>query len=216
MHQNQDGSFSLDGFPHAGSCEGRCGGAGKIQSDPGGTALALLPFLGSGQTHLVGKYQAQVTAGLKYLLSIQKENGDLRGNSRGNSGMYAHGQAAIVLCEAYKMTGDERLRDPAQRAIDFLVAAQHLSGGWRYAPARENPRQRPDTSVLGWQVTALHSARAAYLEVPSSAFQLASFYLDAAQAVVTVPTAAGRRTYGKQGGLYAYQAGGSFQRTMTA
>ena len=216
LHQNSNGSWSLNRFNRAGQCKGRCSGHAGLQSDPGGTALALLPFLGGGQTHLMGKYQPEVAAGLRYLLSIQKEDGDLRGNSGGNSGMYAHGQAAIVLCEAYKMSGDESLRDPAQRAIDFLVAAQHLAGGWRYRPARENPRQRPDTSVMGWQVMALHSAKAAYLEVPDSALQLASFYLDKAQAVTTVRTSQGNRTYGKHGGLYAYQAGGGFKRTMTA
>ena len=40
--------------------------------------------------------------------------------------MYAHGQGAIVLCEAYAMSGDEMLRDPAQRSIDFIVESQHL------------------------------------------------------------------------------------------
>ncbi len=216
LHQNHNGSWSLNRFHEAGQCQGRCGGSGRLESDAGGTALALLPFLGAGQTHLMGKYQPEVEVGLKYLLSIQKENGDLRGNSARHAGMYAHGQAAIVLCEAYKMTGDQSLRDPAQRAIDFLVAAQHLTGGWRYQTARENPREKPDTSVLGWQVTALYSAKAAYLEVPDSALQLASFYLDQAQAVTTARFQAGKRTYGKQGGLYAYQPGGSFKRTMTA
>ena len=64
--------------------------------------------------------------------------------------MYAHGQGAIVLCEAYAMTGDEMLREPAQRAIDFIVEAQHPAGGWRYRPGEPG-----DTSVLGWQVMAL-------------------------------------------------------------
>ena len=38
---------------------------------------------------------------------------------------YSHGIASIALCEAYGMTGDKRLREPAQRAIDFIVAAEH-------------------------------------------------------------------------------------------
>ena len=36
----------------------------------------------------------------------------------------------------------------AQKGIDFIVSAQHLQGGWRYQPAKENPNQQPDTSVL--------------------------------------------------------------------
>ncbi|HUS37851.1 MAG TPA: prenyltransferase/squalene oxidase repeat-containing protein, partial [Pirellulales bacterium] len=216
LHQNSNGSWSLNQFNSAGECGGRCSGHSGLQSDPGGTALALLPFLGGGQTHLVGKYQPEVSAGLKYLLSIQKKDGDLRGNSGGNAGMYAHGQAAIVLCEAYKMSGDELLRDPAQRAIDFLVEAQYLSGGWRYRTAQENPGDTPDTSVLGWQVTALHSAKGAYLDVPESAMQLAAFYLDKAQATHAVREQTDQIVYGRDGGLYAYQPGQPFKRTMTA
>jgi hypothetical protein len=74
------------------------------------------------------------------------------------------------------MTLDESLRKPAQRAIDFIVAAQHSAGGWRYQPGEEG-----DTSVLGWQIMALQSARAAGLEVASGALQQAEKYLDSVQ-----------------------------------
>jgi hypothetical protein len=135
--------------------------------------LALLPFLGAGQTHLVGHYRESVARGLRWLIEHQKPDGDLRADSTGNSGMYAQGQGAIVLCEAFFMTGDEALRLPAQRAIDFIVDAQHGAGGWRY-----HPRQEGDTSVFGWQLMALQSARAANLTVPPETLTLASQYLD--------------------------------------
>ena len=57
---------------------------------------------------------------MRWLIKHQKDDGDLR-VTHGNSGMYAHGQATIVLCEAFAMTGDEELRVPAQKAIDFIV-----------------------------------------------------------------------------------------------
>ena len=88
------------------------------------------------------------------MMQNQKPNGDLRANFPGQAGMYAHGQGAIVLCEALAMTGDEQLRDPAQRAIDFIENAQHRQGGWRYQPG-----QPGDTSVLGWHLMAIQSAR---------------------------------------------------------
>ena len=205
MHQNNNGSWSLNGFNRAGDCNGRCNAHGNVNTDPGATSLALLPFLGAGQTHLVGNYQSQVGSALRYLISIQKEDGDLRGNSNANSGMYAHGQATLVLCEAFKMTGDELLRAPAQKAINFLVDAQHESGGWRYRPAYEDKNQVPDTSVLGWQILSLHSAKAAYLDVPDSALKLATFYLDSAQS-------------GQHGGLYCYDPKGGLapKASMTA
>ncbi|HUG66813.1 MAG TPA: hypothetical protein VMM76_03610 [Pirellulaceae bacterium] len=171
MHQEADGHWSLHNFEHAAGCS--CSGRGSHRSDTAGTSLALLPYLGAGQTHLVGRYRDEVSRGLRWLLAQQRENGDLRANSQGNTGMYAHGQATIVLCEAYMMTGDDTLRDPAQRALDFIVAAQHDAGGWRY-----EPKQAGDTSVVGWQVMALQSGRAAKLNVPDETFELAGVFLD--------------------------------------
>ena len=169
-HQNKDGSWSLHNFNRSRGCT--CTGTGT-RCDAAGTSLALFPFLGAGQTHLVGRYREQVSRGLRWMLEHQDDNGDLRAGSTGNTGMYAHGQATIVLCEAYLMTGDEELRDPAQRAIRFIVDAQHPAGGWRY-----RPKEAGDTSVLGWQVMALQSGRAAKLDVPAVTLELADHYLD--------------------------------------
>jgi hypothetical protein len=61
------------------------------------------------------------------------------------------------------MTGDSRLRRPAERAIAYLAATQHpLMGGWRYAPGVNT-----DLSVTGWQLVALRSGQLAGLKVPS-------------------------------------------------
>ena len=97
-HQDSDGRWSLDNFDHSPGCT--CTGGG-LHSDSAATSLALLPYLGAGQTHLAGHYRETVSKGLRWLLAEQKDNGDLRGDSEGNSGMYAHGQGAIVLCEAF-------------------------------------------------------------------------------------------------------------------
>ncbi|MBI2479281.1 MAG: terpene cyclase/mutase family protein [Planctomycetia bacterium] len=171
MHQEADGHWSLHNFEKSAGCS--CSGRGSHRSDSAGTSLALLPYLGAGQTHLVGRYRDEVSRGLRWLPALQRENGDLRGNSQGNTGMYAHGQATIVLCEAYMMTGDDTLRDPAQRALNFIVGAQHDAGGWRY-----EPKQAGDTSVVGWQVMALQSGRAAKLNVPEETLELAGVFLD--------------------------------------
>ena len=93
-----------------------------MSSDTAGTSLVLLPYLGAGQTHLTGRYKDAVSAGLRWLVQHQAPNGDLRAGSSGNSGMYAHGQATIVLCEAFAMTGDEELRVPAQKAVALAQA----------------------------------------------------------------------------------------------
>ena len=197
LHQNEDGSWSLERFHQSGKCNGRCNGQGQLRSDAAATALVLLPFLGAGQTHLVGQYQDSVSLGLRWLIEHQESNGDLRADSSGNAGMYAHGQASIVLCEAYAMTGDAQLRESAQRSIDFIVAGQHEAGGWRY-----QPDQAGDTSVLGWQLMALQSARAAGLNVPSDTLENAGHFLDS----VGDP----------EGALYAYMPGQRPTPVMTA
>ncbi len=166
--QLPDGSWRLQGYD---------GGAG-VESRAAATGLALMAFLGAGQTHLAGRYRAEVSRGLRWLIENQRANGDLRADGDRQAGMYAHGQAAIVLCEAFAMTGDERLRDPAQRAIQFIVDAQYQDGGWRYTPDEPAAPRGGDTSVVGWQLMALQSARAARLEVPDYTLELADQFLD--------------------------------------
>ena len=194
-HQAADGRWSLRRFRDHGDCD--CGGRGRLSSDSAATALALLPFLGAGQTHRTGMYQTEVAAGLEWLLDHQRDDGDLRYDSDRQSGMYAHGQAAIVLCEAYAMTRDPRLRRPAQLAIQFIEDAQHKHGGWRYKPG-----QRGDTSVLGWQMMALQSGRAAGLRVSQATLGGAEHFLD--------------RVMYRDGARYAYQRGERPSPTMTA
>lgn len=173
-HQNRDGSWSLEKFHQTGNCNGQCTATG-VTSDTAGTALALLPFLGAGYTHKGDhEYREVVADGLARLVAIQRSDGDLRG--RGNGQMYAHGQAAIALCEAYALTGDSKLKGPAQKAIDFIVKAQHSAGGWRYSPGEAG-----DTSVVGWQIMALRSAQMAKLEVPPSVFARSEQFLTSVQ-----------------------------------
>ncbi|MBI1900349.1 MAG: terpene cyclase/mutase family protein [Planctomycetia bacterium] len=194
-HQNANGSWSLHAFNQHPDCRGKCRSTG-VMSDTAGTALALLPFLGAGETHLKGRYKESVQKGLDWLVSAQSANGDLQGPGFGR--MYAHGQAAIVLCEAFALTRDEKLRKPAQLALDFIVKAQHSEGGWRYAP-----RQQGDTSVVGWQLMALRSGQMAYLNVPEKVIDAAKQYLDMAQCDYT-------------GSQYAYMPGHGPSHVMTA
>ncbi len=190
--QNDDGSWTLRGYDSQGGVESRAAATG----------MALLAFLGAGQTHLVGRYQGEVSRGVRWLIEHQTEDGDLRAGSDRQAGMYAHGQAAIALCEAYALTGDEQLRDPAQRAVRFITAAQYSDGGWRYTPDEPVSPPGGDTSVVGWQLMALQSARAARLEVPPHTLELAGQFLD--------------RVQSRGGARYAYRPGEQATPTMTA
>ena len=171
QHQNPDGSWSFQML--GGRCP--CGDHGSLDAAfNGATALALLPFLGAGNTHREGQYQREVQAGLYYLLNQQKPNGALV-DPGGN--LYSHGLCAIALSEAYAMTQDQALMRPAQAALDYIAYAQDpVGGGWRYVA-----RQPGDTSVVGWQLMALKSGRMAYLHVDPGVFVGATRFLDSVQ-----------------------------------
>lgn len=198
LHQNDDGSWSCNSFQQANKCN--CTGQGNVGGKSAGTALAMLPFLGAGQTHLVGRYKHTVSRGLRWMLDNQGDDGDLRAGSNDNSGMYTHGQSTIVLCEAFAMTGDEQLRIPAQKAVDFIVKSQYRDGGWRYQPGP--PTQHGDTSVVGWQLMGLQSARAANLSVPPETLGMAEVFLESVSQ--------------KDGSIYGYQRGHGVTPAMTA
>lgn len=201
--QNRDGSWSLDGYQKH--------DRPKNKGDVMGTSLALLPMLGAGQTHEFGAYKDNVAAGLAWLIENQTANGDLRAGYAGQAGMYAHGQAAIVLCEALALTGDQKFLDPARRAIKFIEFAQHSGGGWRYEPG-----QAGDTSVFGWQMMALQSARAANLniDVDDATLKLADYFLD--QVVVPAKFNDRKKTPLADGAAYCYQPGRPATPAMTA
>ena len=180
-HQNPDGSWSFD---HTlGKCQGRCADKGTLAtSRNGATAMALLPFLGAGQTHKEGKYKKNVEMGLYFLgrsMKMSPKGGMLTGDLTDSGGrMYSHGLCAITLCEAYGMTQDKALRGPAQASLNFIMYAQDpVGGGWRYSP-----RQAGDTSVVGWQLMALKSGHLAYLQVNPLTIKGTFRYLDAVQA----------------------------------
>lgn len=175
-HQAPDGGWS---FAHSAFCRNQCGDAGDLAlARNGATAMALLPFLGAGQTHLEGQYKTVVKRGLAYLinrLKVANEGGLPTGSWHESGGqMYSHGLAAITICEAYAMTADPDLVQPAQLSLNYLVYAQsEQDGGWRY-----RPKSRGDTSVVGWCLMALKSGKMGRLSVPNSTFQAADRFLD--------------------------------------
>lgn len=170
-HQRPDGSWSLQGFPEEAS----------LVTNTAATSLALLAFQGAGYHHREFQYRDVVLRGLVYLLKNQQENGDLfiplDDESNRSVWLYSHSLAAIAICEAYGMTQDPELREPAQKAINFVVASQEPDrGGWRYAP-----RVGSDTSVSGWMLMALKSGELAGLDVPPDAYNRVIVWLDNAQ-----------------------------------
>jgi hypothetical protein len=107
--------------------------------------------------------------------------------------MYGQTAAAVALCEAFAMTRDPSLAEPARKAVEFVLAGA----------ARQGSSSGRDTSVLGWLVFTVESARRAGFEVPQTTFDAARQWLE----YVGEAGAPGR---------YAYAKGGSASAAMTA
>lgn len=192
-HQALDGHWSLHEFNVHGKCN--CANVGG-QYDVAATGIALLCYLGAGETHKgTGKnhiYSKNVERGLKWLIARQGENGGLAGNG------YEHSIATIAMAEGYGVTGDPWLKGPAQRATNRCITWQRATGGWRYL---HPPSNDEDVSVTGWFIQAVKSSRLAGLSVPNSTMAGINQYLD------TVST--------MDGSLYGYQNNAANQLTPT-
>ena len=183
-HQLPDGGWSFDHTIGPGAFRRSTGAGSARNARFGATAMAILPLLGAGQTHLEGeqKYKNALRRGLSYLIENQKKialpGGGVGGSFHEPDGnMYSHGLATIALCEAYAMSLDRDLQYPAQAAINFIVYAQDdVTGGWLY-----QPRSGGDTSVVGWQFMALKSGQMGFLNVPKRTIGKATQFLDGVQ-----------------------------------
>jgi hypothetical protein len=183
-HQSPDGTWSS--ADPTGRCkDSTCSGTGEPGFDEGVTSLALLAFLGAGYTQLSKDILGDpnvpgvavpagdaVKKGLQALITRQDSEGCI--GTRGPKFLYNHAIATLALCEAYGMTEAPVLRGPAQKAVDFLVAAQNPGAGWRYGIRGG----KSDTSVTGWAVMALKSAELSGLSFPRSAYDGALAWID--------------------------------------
>jgi hypothetical protein len=132
------------------------------------TGYAVLCYLGAGYDHLSpNHYRMVVKKGLDYLVSVQKADGYLGDRN------YENAVGTTALAEAYAMTSDPALKEPAQKAVNSILAHQNQADGgakdegygnglgWDYT----GPSMRNDSSVSGWNVMALKSALAGGLNV---------------------------------------------------
>jgi len=175
-HQEADGSWDPVRY------EARNGSNARYRV--GATALALLAFLGRGETHKNGPFAQTVRRAELWLIRQQKANGGIFEQAAGGSSAsagYNHALAGLALAEAFGMTGpagrdeyDLGLRAAAQKAADYSTGVHQAAySGWRY-----DAREAADLSATGWFVMQLKSARLAGLRVDGRGFQGASAFLD--------------------------------------
>ena len=210
-HQNEDGSWADDTLTTHCNPKTPCiAKDAKVKPffNEGLTGLSLLCFLGQGITNeskqkivdtAMGKqYQMGdvVKDGLKWLVERQKTHEDGRFSDLGF--MYNEALSTMALAEVYGLTRNKYWKGPAQKGVDFLVAAQKQKPGgagmwgWRYMSRAILDDQKAkgeidetshlkeiydaDISVTCWVVMALKSARMAGLEVPDAALDGALDY----------------------------------------
>lgn len=169
-HQSQNGQWDVDGYMDNCQEQPKCepGTSHTTENGDGDTACtayATLCFLGAGYDHKTpGKFKDTVARALDWLKEVQNPDGSF-GKQKRN---YENGVCAMALCEAYAMTMDNSLKEPAQNAINNLLANQAKTDkypygvGWNYKAPAPN---RNDSSVTGWCVMALKAAKSAGLDV---------------------------------------------------
>ena len=176
-HQLPDGSWSCN-FAECPSCMGKCshGSESSRAERAAATAMALLPYLGRGETHLKGPYRQQIQGGIRFLVSLAAaNNGRVYDPERGT--LYTQGLVGIALSECYAMSRDANLRLPTQAVLNYIMEAQDSAGGgWRY-----HPGQAGDTSAVGWQIMALKSGFMSGIRINPLTVTKAGDFLDFVQ-----------------------------------
>jgi len=190
-HQEADGSWDAAKYDASQS---------NTRIRVGCTALSLLAFLGAGHTEKTGKFRDNVKRAQAWLMKLQKPNGLIAERVSGGSGAsvgYNHAIAGLALAESYGMAKNPEVGKAAQKAIDYSINIhQNPYSGWRY-----DARESNDTSVTGWFVMQLKSAKVAGLKVDNAGFQGATNFLN--------------KVTTKEGGT-GYTSASNSQNAMTA
>ncbi len=198
-HQLPDGGWSFDltveddhgrsSSCHCSNSTATSGGSAYLQrlhpSRTAATAIALLPFLGSGYTHVESSpYQKTVASGLRYLeyhATVKEDGVDFRDGFIDDGASYVQALVVLTCCEAYEMTKDSNLKSLAEGGVRFIERSQLRDGGWRYSSIGDSnfhDTVSGDLSVLGWQMLALHSGVSAGFSLSPSVAYRASSFLD--------------------------------------
>jgi uncharacterized protein YfaP (DUF2135 family) len=179
-HQAPDGSWTNRCLqPDKPEC--RCEEGDACPGDGGSfemahTGLSVLAFQAGGHYYFNDNtHSERVRKGLGWLVEHQRPDGGLIGSTKKGRYprfhqyfMYEHGIAAFALAEACAVAAamgepeNPRYLEAAEKAVDFIHKMQYDDGGWRYW---DDPKRAGDTSVTGWQVLALKTAKEAGIPV---------------------------------------------------
>ncbi|MEQ8763017.1 MAG: tetratricopeptide repeat protein [Planctomycetota bacterium] len=191
-HQADDGRWDADAKGQTDFPDG-----GGALNDIGVTGLSLLALMGDESSSREGGHEKAINRGLAYLIRVQDDDG-LIGGRVGQHYMYNHGIASLALCEAL-LSGHEDIRPACQRAVNFIHKSRNPYAAWRYdsPPSGDN-----DTSVTGWMLRTLATAKKAKLDVDEAAIDGGLSWIEQATDPET-----GRTGYNSRGGVSARETG---------
>ncbi|MFQ5653314.1 MAG: prenyltransferase/squalene oxidase repeat-containing protein [Planctomycetota bacterium] len=177
-HQHADGRWSSSGFlelcrdsdrpcVHSDPEHAPGDGRGFEGHDVGVTALAMLAFLGSGHTHRDGvhsEFREVMRRAMRWmkqqqLLGEDPQRDGLYGAPGGeglDEWVYNHAIATMAMAELLFLSRDVmNLRASVEAATEWCLRAQNEGYGWKYGYRTG----RNDSSVTGWMVLALKTAK---------------------------------------------------------
>lgn len=154
------------------------------------TGMAVLCYLSNGDLPADDTPNGKaLKKGLDWLLTQIRENGALQDGDR----MYGQAIGTLALSEAFNLSKNEAYGEPLEKLIKVFALTQHPeSGGWRYYGYPTD--KKADTSVTGWVVMAVQSAKYAGVKIPEELTKKMKVYFK---------SVAG----GKSGGAYGYTPG---------
>ena len=141
---------------------------GSWNEDVLATGLAVLAFLGEGNTTVEGARRDNVARGVRWLRDQQWEDGRI-----GKGGpVESHAVATLAVAEAYHGSKSPLLRSAVERALAALVDAEPASA---------------DPALVGWRFLALLAARDAGVKVKARWLEAELARLEAAAAPAGCP-----------------------------
>jgi hypothetical protein len=161
-HQRGDGSWSFD--HREGACQGRCINPGNLKdARNAATGLALLAFLGAGESHVQGEYQDVVDRGLRFLIASQKRAGETGSwhEAFDKCGNYSHAVATFAVCDALQIA-----HDPPSPLTPEKPTYEMTGAEWRaWREKLERSKRRPAEAVDKTRLAEAAGAAVNYLAI---------------------------------------------------
>ncbi|MBI4616111.1 MAG: terpene cyclase/mutase family protein [Planctomycetes bacterium] len=122
------------------------------------TGLACLALMSDGSTPNRGRHRKAIAKGLRWILSVAREDGSITANDAIGLGLlYDHAAATLMLAELYGMDAeakeDKEIKDKLLKAVQFMGRSQNGDGGWGSQPSGTS-----DIAITGMMFVALRAA----------------------------------------------------------